>query len=141
MLDKLYDQVVACLAAHRTCVISVASPEGGQAALVRYRNRGLEVDCLLPRWSDVVYYLQQDPRVSLVVQEEEGRLRWLRGWGLAQIVSRPDWDGWALGNNAGATLQDLYVVVRVVLRRVDLLDEEQGWGVLGTWERSKADGA
>ncbi len=139
MLEELRDQVVAYLAAHRTCVLSVASPEGGRAALVRYRNHGLEVDCLLPRWSDLVYYLEQDPRVALVVPDSEEPLRWLRCWGRARILPRPDWAEWALARGVGRPLQDLYVVVRVALWRVDLLDEGRGWGVQGTWERGRTD--
>ncbi|RMD59621.1 pyridoxamine 5'-phosphate oxidase family protein [Candidatus Parcubacteria bacterium] len=141
MLDELQNQVVTCLAAHRVCIIGVASPDGGQAALVRYRSRGLEVDCLLPRWNDVAYYVERDPRVTLVIQETGERLRWLRCWGLAQILPNPDWTAWCLNSEAGVPPQDLYTVVHVVLWRVDLLDEELGWGVQKTWERSETDTA
>jgi len=66
-LDKLRDEMAAYLSQHRVCVLSTAGTKGAWAMPVRYRNCGLEVDCLLPRWTDVAYYVEQDPRVMLVV--------------------------------------------------------------------------
>ncbi|MEA3341173.1 MAG: hypothetical protein U9R15_14515, partial [Chloroflexota bacterium] len=101
MLDELCDRITTYLAQRQVCIISVAGPAGARAMPVRYRSRGLEVDCLLPRWADVAYYLEQDPHVTLVIQDtsacgEQGRTRpgsrWLRCLGTARPVAQPDWD-------------------------------------------------
>lgn len=83
---------------------------GGQGALalpVRYHSRGVEVDCLVPLWTDVAYHLEQDPRVLLIVQTCYARgLCWLQLQGTARPVVAPGWadllpgqfdEGWGWG--------------------------------------------
>jgi hypothetical protein len=67
LLDKLRDQMAAYFSQHRVCVLSTAGSQGAWAMPVRYRNHGLELECLLPRWTDVAYHLEQDPRVMVVI--------------------------------------------------------------------------
>lgn len=137
MLDELRDRIIAYLGEHQVCVLSTTGPEGPRAMPVRYRNLGLEIECLLPRWTDVAYDLQQDPRVMLIVQDisacgEQSRttpgLRWLQCVGTAQPVERPDWTALLPTGTSLASPGDLYLVVRVTPRRIDLMDESRGWG-------------
>ncbi len=135
MLDKLRDRMAAYLSQHRVCVISAAGPDGARAIPARYRNAGLEVDCLLPRWADVAYYLEQDGRVALVVQDTGAQgLRWLRCLGAAHLVEQPDWDALLPKGAHTPAPDELYLVVRVTPRRIDLLDESRGWGARETLE-------
>ncbi len=141
MLDELRERMAACLAQHQVGVLSTAGSGGAWVMPVRYRplagtcgSHGLEVDCLLPRWADVAYHLEQDPRVMLVVQDTSApALRWLQVRGTARPVEKPDWAG-LLPEETHATVppDSLYLVVRVTPERIDLLDESRGWGVRET---------
>jgi hypothetical protein len=98
-------------------------------------SRNLEVDCLVPRWADVAHHLAQAAKVLLIVQASaEAGLRWLQIQGTARPVETPDW--FRLLPRWVSTLQPdtLYLVVRVTPRRIDLIDEELGWGVRETLE-------
>ncbi|OGO40655.1 MAG: hypothetical protein A2Z04_04985 [Chloroflexi bacterium RBG_16_57_9] len=135
MLDKLRDQISAYLAHHDVCILSTAGTEGAWAMPVRYRSRGLEVECLVPRWADVAYYLEQDPRVLLVIQAcGNDSLRWLQYRGRARPVSAPNWVEWSPGRVSPALADDLYLVVHVTPERIDLFDESRGWGARETLE-------
>jgi hypothetical protein len=134
LLDKLRERMTAYLTQHRVCVLSTAGSEDTWAMPVRYRNHSLEVDCLLPRWADVAYHLEQDPRAMLVILDTSGPvLRWLQVRGTARPVEGPDWAG-LLPEEAHISVppDKLYLVVRVTPERIDLLDEGRGWGVRET---------
>ena len=61
------------------CIISAAGPLGAQAMPVRYRNCGLEVECLVPRWAEVAYHLEQGATVVLIAQAcHVAGLHWLQ---------------------------------------------------------------
>ena len=125
--------MVAHLSAHRTCVLATATTDGASIIPVRYRNLRLEVECLLPRWADVTYYVEQDPRVSLVVHATNpSALRWLQLQGTACAVDTPPWDGLLPEGIQQTRPEDLYLVVRVTPRRLELVDETRGWGVRET---------
>jgi hypothetical protein len=101
---------------------------------VHYRSLGLEIDCLLPRWADAVYHLEQEPSVMLVIQDAgTPALRWLQCWGSVQSVAHPDWQELLPeGASTAVAPEDLYLVVRMKPERIDLVDEGQGWGVRET---------
>jgi hypothetical protein len=134
LLDELRERMATYLSSRQVCFLSTARAEGTWAMPVRYRSLGLEVDCLLPRWSDVAYHLEQDPTVMLVVLDTAApMLSWLQCQGTAQAVARPDWEGLLpQGNLASVSPDDLYLVVRVTPQRLELIDESQGWGVRET---------
>lgn len=135
MLDKLRDRIASYLDQHQVCVLSTCGPQGAQAMPVRYRHRGLELECLLPRWADVAYDLEQDPRVMLVVQDPSTPgLRWLQCMGTAQPVEQPNWIALLPEGTSTAAPDDLYLVVWVTPWRIDLMDESRGWGVQETLE-------
>ncbi len=134
MLDKLRAQIIDFLAAHSECTISAAGPDGPEALPVPCRSVGLTVECLLPRWTDVVYHLEQEPRAALLFHDAGVRC-WLRCWGAAQAVEQPDWTLWQAGVSPGLlpdALDALYRIVRITPSRIELNDKSLGWGVRQT---------
>jgi hypothetical protein len=130
------------LSHQRTCIISTIAAQGMWAMPVWYRpdteptgNPNLELDCLVPHWTDVAHYLTEDRRVVLIVQAPSGvGLRWLQIQATARQVEAPDWKK-LLPRWVSTTQPDaLYMVVRVRPSRIDLIDEELGWGVQETLE-------
>jgi hypothetical protein len=109
---------------------------------VRYRPASepsggstLEVDCLVPRWTDLAQYLSEKPRVLLIIQAPSGTgLRWARIRGTASPVEAPDWAGFLPRWVSTVQPDQLYVVIRVAPDRIDLIDEEVGWGIQETLE-------
>ena len=140
--DESRKRIASFLAHQRTCLISATASEGVWAMPVWYRllpetagSRSLEVECLVPRWADVAHHLTQDAQVVLIVPASAGAgLRWLQIQGIAQPVEAPDWA--RLLPRWVSTVQPdaLYLVVRVTPSRIDLIDEELGWGVQETLE-------
>jgi hypothetical protein len=140
--DEQRKQFAAFLAHQRTCIISTVASQCTWAMPVWYRpqsvssgNSTLEVDCLIPRWADVAHHLAKTAEVLLIVQASSGvGLRWLQIKGRAQPVDEPDWPSllprWAYTVQPDA----LYQVVRVSPSRIDLVDEDLGWGVQETLE-------
>jgi hypothetical protein len=140
--DERRERIASFLAHQRTCVISTANSPDMWAMPVWYRldpgtsaSCSLEVDCLVPRWADVAHQLSQDSRVVLIVQASSGAgLRWLQIRGTAKPVEAPDWPG-LLPRWVSIVQPDaLYMVVRVTPGRIDLIDEDLGWGVQETLE-------
>jgi len=137
MLDKLREQMLAYLSSHQVGVLSTNGAHGAWATVVAYRNDGLAVDCLLPRWTDVAYYVEQDPRVLLLVPDSVASasgLRWLEYAGTAEILAAPDWSKWQSLERFKASLSSLCFVVRIRPRRMDLIDESREWGARETLE-------
>ncbi len=98
-------------------------------------SQDLRLDCLVPRWADIAHELNRESRVLLVVQAGAGvGLRWLQIQGEVQPVPEPHWN--RLLPRWISTLQPdrLYLVIRLTPERIDLIDEEVGWGVLETLE-------
>lgn len=142
MQDKLRDQIAAYLAHHDVCIISTAGAQGAWAMPVRYRplpgtlgNHGLEVDCLVPRWADVAYHLEQDHHVLLIVQGcHASALHWLQVQGTARPVAAPDWAGLLPTWTSATPPDEVYLAVRVTPQRIELFDEGRGWGARETLE-------
>ena len=135
MLNELRDRIVSYLALHRVCVFSVLVPQGLQAMPVRYHSRGLDVECLLPRWADVAYWVAQDPNVLLVIESSHAAgLRWLEYRGVARPVDAPGWTELLPTWNRATPPDQVYQVFRVIPRRIDLFDESRGWGARETLE-------
>ncbi|MBI3914213.1 MAG: pyridoxamine 5'-phosphate oxidase family protein [Chloroflexi bacterium] len=160
LLNKLRERIETFLSAHPVGVLSTSGLHGAWAMPVRYRNCGLEVDCLIPRWADVAFHIEQDPRVLLLVPNRDApATRWLQIAGAAQLLDlrRQVPVGFQISDfgvdnsqsptlaphaSAGVSnpqspmtnyqLPDLYVVVRITPQRIDLIDESQGWGARET---------
>jgi hypothetical protein len=141
-LDEQRERMAAFLAHQRTAVISAVAGQGVWSMPVWYRpafgrtgGRVLDLDCLVPRWADAAHDLSRDAEVLLIVQAPSGAgLRWVRIRGMASPVETPKWD-WLLPRWVSTVQPDaLYLVVRVAPSRIDLIDEDVGWGVQETLE-------
>ncbi|MEJ2736287.1 MAG: hypothetical protein P8189_22425 [Anaerolineae bacterium] len=140
--DGRRSRIASFLAHHRTGVISAVAAQGMWSMPVWYRpasepsgGRRLAVDCLVPRWADVAHSLSEKAGVLFIVQASSGAgLRWAQLRGTATPVEAPDWA--ALLPRWVSTVQpdQLYLVVRVAPSRIDLIDEDLGWGVQETLE-------
>jgi hypothetical protein len=118
MLDELRDRVIAYLAQNCVCVICTSGSCGAWAITTHYTNDGLELTCQVPRWADVLFHLEHDPHALVIVLgNPHDPLCWLEYRGLAHLLDASD---------------DRYVTVYLTPIRIDLLDEQRGWGVRET---------
>ncbi|HWI65135.1 MAG TPA: hypothetical protein VNT75_25175 [Symbiobacteriaceae bacterium] len=102
---------------------------GRYALAVRFRVRGSAVECRVPTWSGVGDLLEEPTEVTLVAVGEAGPfMRWLFLRGPAALVPDPDWEGLQPPVSGRVSPDDLYQVVRIEPRRMELIDEERGWG-------------
>ena len=140
--DERWDRIASFLAHQRTGVISTTSSPGVWAIPVWYRldpgpssRRGLELNCLVPHWTDIAHQLTRSSSVVLIIQASSGAgLRWLQIQGMARPVEAPDWSGLLPHWISTVHPDGLYLVVRVTPSRIDLIDEDLGWGVQETLE-------
>jgi hypothetical protein len=116
MLDELRNRVLAYLSQNRVCVITTSGSLGAWAVSAQYDNTGLELKCRLPRWSDALFHIEQEPRVMAIIQDANP-LRWLQYRGTARIADSSD---------------DRYSIIHIVPQRIDLIDEDRGWGARET---------
>ncbi len=123
MQDRLRDQMSHYLAQNQAATLCASSTAGIGSTLVYYRSNGLTLECRVPRWSDALYYLEQQPQVALVIAlgDQDQGLRWLHYQGRAELAL-------AMGTD------HLYQPVRIVPYRIDLIDEQQGPGIRATLE-------
>jgi len=112
VLDELRNRVISYLSQNRVCVIATSGSPGPWAVSAQYDNSGLELNCRLPRWSDALFHIEQEPRVMAVIQDANP-LRWLQYLGTASITDSTD---------------DQYATVHIVPERIDLIDESRSWG-------------
>lgn len=124
MQDRLRDQMAAYLAANRVATLCAAGPQRVASTLVAYRSHRLTLTCQVPGWSDALYYLEQNPQVALtiILGDQNRGLCWLYYQGLAQPAPPEN-----LSN-------PLFRLIRVLPRRIDLIDEQAGPGVRTTLE-------
>ena len=119
MIDELRERIAAFLSQNQVCVISTSGCQGPWSVTAQYQNRGLELDCRVPRWSDALYHLEQDPHVLVIILDTQpDSTRWLQYYGVARIDS--------------SAAADRYVAVHITPERVDLMDESRGWGARET---------
>ncbi len=135
MLDELRDRMTAFMAQHPICVISTRGASGAWATPAWQDNNGLEIICLLPGWSDALYYLQQDPHVMVIIPDTQSKaLRWLQVSGNASVIQPQDIAEILLQRSPIMQVGDRYVAVRIQAERIDLIDENHGWGARETLE-------
>jgi hypothetical protein len=114
MLNKLRNRVTSFLSRNHVCVISTSGSLGAWAEMAQYENDCLALNLRLPRWSDVVYYLEQDPQVMIIIQDAHSdQLCWLQYRGIAQVKESTD---------------DPFIAIHITPTRIDLLDESRVWG-------------
>lgn len=136
MQDQLRERIIAFLSQNRVGVLSTTGARGIWTTPVRYRNLGLAVECLVPRWADASYHLEQNPQVTLVivVANKNHDLCWLHYQGLARVTVTSDWAELLPTKIPSALGNDLYQLVSLTPQRLDLIDEQRGWGVRDTLE-------
>lgn len=119
MIDELRGRIAVYLSQNRICVISTSGCNGVACVRAKYSSHGLDLDCLVPRWSDTLYHLQQDPQALLIILDGESNAsRWMQYRGIAQVASY--------------TAADRNVRVQLKPVRIDLIDESRAWGARET---------
>ena len=116
MLDELRNRVISYLSQNRMCVIATSGSLGAWAAPAQYDNVGLELNCRLPRWSDALFHIEQEPRVMAIIQDVNP-LRWMQYRGTARISVSTD---------------ERYATIHIMPERIDMIDEDRGWGIRET---------
>jgi hypothetical protein len=114
VLDELRERVIAYLSHNQVCVLCTNGCNGAWSVIAQYQNRGLELECRVPRWADAIYHLEQDPHALVIILDAQtSPSRWMQYRGVARIIASPD---------------DRYVAIHIAPERVDLIDEKQGYG-------------
>lgn len=120
MDDEVRDHIIRVLARNRVCVLSASGSFAAWAVAAQYGHVSLGLECQVPRWSEVVYHLEQDPHATVIVVDAEADpLCWLHYRGVART---------------GLGVDDRYVAIHIEPERIDLIDEGQGWGARETLE-------
>lgn len=126
--NSLHDRFAEALAAGREGVLSAAAGPGNPFAMpVRYRSRSLEIECILPRWSDLAHLISED-RLPVVMIAGSAHSQWLQVRGHAEPVERPDWEGLLPPLPGSLRPEDLYRLVRIKASRIDIFRPDAGWG-------------
>lgn len=129
MLAQLREEVVTRLARHQFCLLSTSGMNGMWAIPVRCQSLGLEVDCLVPKWSDPAHYLTENPNLLLLFCDlANPSSSWLQYQGRGELISKPD--GRWLPASQISHPESLFIVVRARPDRIDVVDEARGWGVI-----------
>ncbi|MCL5951032.1 MAG: hypothetical protein M1132_04790 [Chloroflexi bacterium] len=90
---------------------------------------------MLPRWADLTYFITENPDVLVIVELNQGsELCWLQVSGVASLVLHPDWGNLLPQRVSHIDPNDLFSFVHIKPRRIDLVDENSGWGVCETLE-------
>lgn len=120
VLDKLRDRVISYLSQNHVCVIATSGSFGAWQVTAPYKNNELELNCHLPRWSDVIYHIEQESHVMVIIMEPcPNSSSWLQYRGVARVTDSMD---------------DRYVSVNITPERIDLIEESRGWGARETLE-------
>jgi hypothetical protein len=128
LLELLRDKIQGYLERNTVGVLTVAGKDGVSAMPVKFQNRELDVECLVPRWADIAYHLETNPHVMLLIllkpPSSGESLCWLQYSGTASFVFRQH----------PASVTDPHLTVLLTPERIDLVDERRGWGVRETLE-------
>ena len=121
MIDELRERIVAYLSQNQVGVISTSGQLGAWSVTAQYQNRGLELECRVPRWSDAIYHLEQDPHALVTILDDTSdSSRWMQYRGIACVDS--------------SIADDRFATIHITPERVDLIDEARGWGARETLE-------
>lgn len=133
MLDDLRQRIEEFLGAGRHGVLSSSGTGGVVSLPVRYRAREMELDCLVPRWHDLAYWVEENPSITLVVLvENTGGFSWLHYQGRATTMAAPEWADLWPALPAGLHPEDFYLVLRLQPARIELMRGPQGWAMRET---------
>lgn len=130
MFDQLRDRLIRYLSSHQMGVISTMGGGNAWAMPIRYYSQGLSLVCLIPRWADVAYHLEQAPTVLIIIPTDE--TCWLQYLATAQIAA-PNRQA-PIESLPLTALDPRYVIAHLTPHRIDLVDEQRGWGSRETLE-------
>ncbi len=134
LIDELRDHIKDFLTQHPFGILCTNGSAGAWAAPFWQYSHDLELICLLQRWSDVLYHIEQDPRVQIMILDpRSSNMHWLQMRGTARSIDTPDWSKLILAGDAPGQ-PERYVAVRFIPQRIDLFDESKGWGACETLE-------
>lgn len=135
MMDELRDRIKTFLDQHPLGILTTSGTSGAWAAPAWQFRQDLVLICLLPRWADALYYIEQDPQVLFVILDTPSdKLRWLHYRGAARRIEAPDWKRLLPEGRKPVRLDDEYAAIHITPLRVDLIDECRGWGARDTLE-------
>lgn len=101
----------------------------GYTLPVPFRVCRQTVECRVPTWSGVADLLETTRQVTLVVvQNSENGLRWVFLRGLGKVIKDPDWEGFGPLQIGWTNIGDLYQLLRIEPKHMELFDEQKGWG-------------
>lgn len=128
MLNQARQRVIDALRIPRSAVLATSGPAGLQVSEFPCQADGLELFLLLPKTSDHLFNLEQDPAVSLLTPswELKGEARLLAFHQAGQELF-PE----AKASQAG---EEWYILVRIEPRQLQIRREgaQPGWGNLET---------
>ena len=133
MLDQLRDQFFSSISQSRWCILCTGGPSGFGVIPAWKSSQEFELVCLLPRWADALYHIEQDPHVIVVFLDiQVNELRWLEYRGTARRVQRADWSGYGPSDKPWIRPDERYEAIAISPERIDLIDESKGWGMRET---------
>lgn len=139
-LDQLRDTLAAQLAGATTGILYADQAGSGAALPVWYQSADLCVSCLVPRWSDLADALarQQPQPAVLIVPALADPRRWLRYRGEAGLTAHSAWSGIWPERLTARQADERWLVVALTPQRIDLFDEQRGWGARETLDLASA---
>ncbi|HEU5100937.1 MAG TPA: hypothetical protein VFU22_18045 [Roseiflexaceae bacterium] len=134
-IDQLYDVLEACLSGSHAGLLSVPDIPGVAPLPVHYQSRQLAVTCLIPRWSDLAEALQHQS-TALIIPASPDPQCWLQYQGQVRLVSAAAW-GSVPGGLTAQQANERFLVVALIPQRLDLFDEQRGWGARETLDLAR----
>lgn len=113
------------------CALTIASDDGNPTVPARMLADGFDVECIIPRWSDPAFLVGAHRCVSLLIAGSRPE-EWVQYQGTAEPITHPAWARYGFDPRGDAAHR--YVAIRVAPRRIDLIDDDIGYGVIDTLE-------
>ncbi len=101
----------------------------GYSLLVRFRVCGEIVECSIPTWSGLSDLPEKIVEVTLVViKNSDANLNWIFLRGTGSIIENHGWGALFPSEHGVVDPEDLYHLLRIDPKRMELFDEKKGWG-------------
>ncbi|MBU3114525.1 hypothetical protein [Clostridium lacusfryxellense] len=96
---------------------------------MRFRVRGLIVECSVPTWSGLSDLLENIEEVTLVViKNSDTDLSWVFVRGTGRIIENQEWEALVPSEHGLVEPEDIYYLLSIEPKRIELFDEQRGWG-------------
>ena len=97
--------------------------------LVRFRICGEVVECSVPTWCGLSDSPENIKEFTLVVvKNSETEFSWIFVRGAGRIIENEKWEFLIPTEHGLVDPKDLYNILRIVPKRMELFDEKRGWG-------------